>query len=560
MNGTDAADLLMRHSFEEKLRKYEESCGTSNNILTATRILDILEQMSSMNDFSLEEKYEKYVVADKTCLIFKRNTILDPAILILPREEYFDTLNFIHESCNHGGCKKMIEIFRHKYYIPIKAVEIFIDVCPTCGPTNSVASSIKKLHSIEGFNIKGEVDIIDFQQCPDEDYRWLLKYQDHGTHFLSLRPLRTNEPKEIATELSKIFLTFGPPYILCSEVHEKEFIVKILKELKFQWPDCVAVGSIDNVHRTGQNLESNKSIVNRLQAWMRTNNSNKWSLGCYFIQFQKNASFNYTISQSPYRYVFCRDLTAGQDGTVFSSRILITGREFTPLRMRKEKKRESNTLIALKPTECTNTVNPFETTIDNHIIKSDVETTEREQFEKAQNPNEYISIKSTEFILPFENSESPQASHNEMNISENKPTFLYTPNEMDGYIDFQSDSNIQILAVEIESEEEIMSETKDCVVCYATCEDKMKKCHICKNNIHLSCGIRIMRKLTCFRCKEVQEKSDKEYYKKRVANKVTEIKSTKKVYSPANDAKGPREPGRDQGFLNTFINFVTDCS
>ena len=68
----------------------------------------------------------------------------------------------------------------------------------------------------DGFNVRGQVGVIDFQSTADGEFKWLMNYQDHGTKFLHLRLLPCKEATafvttETAAELSKIFLTQGAP-------------------------------------------------------------------------------------------------------------------------------------------------------------------------------------------------------------------------------------------------------------------------------------------------------------------------------------------------------------
>lgn len=90
------------------------------------------------------------------------------------------------------------------------------------------------------FNVRGQVDLIDFQSCADGKYKWLLYYQDYSTKFLYSRPLQTKRAAEVAFELLKIFLEQGAPVILQSD-NGREFTAEIIKELILLWPECKIV-------------------------------------------------------------------------------------------------------------------------------------------------------------------------------------------------------------------------------------------------------------------------------------------------------------------------------
>ena len=61
------------------------------------------------------------------------------------------------------------------------------------------------------------MDLIDFQTCPDGEFKWLLVYQDHFTKFEQLRPLKSKSASEVAYALLDIFSIFGVPVILQSD-------------------------------------------------------------------------------------------------------------------------------------------------------------------------------------------------------------------------------------------------------------------------------------------------------------------------------------------------------
>lgn len=67
------------------------------------------------------------------------------------------------------------------------------------------------------FNVRGQVDLVDFQSAPDGEYKWLMNYQDHVTKILHLRPLKTKRALDAAIELLEIFLDFGDPCLLQSD-------------------------------------------------------------------------------------------------------------------------------------------------------------------------------------------------------------------------------------------------------------------------------------------------------------------------------------------------------
>ncbi|XP_049702878.2 KRAB-A domain-containing protein 2-like [Helicoverpa armigera] len=269
-------------------------------------------------DYYWISKYDIMTVKNEDYLIFKNKSSDFPTVRVIARNEYFDTLEDIHKACGHGGRDKMLHAIKSKYYIPRKAIEIFLALCPTCETKKVLPKKVTVTKPIASgyFNIRGQVELMDFQSCPDGEYKWLLNYQDNATQFVSLRPLTTDNAQEVAMELMKIFMIFGPPYILQSD-KRREFTTEIIAKITSMWPECKIVNRSPSHPQTQNSVEkNNQDIETMLRTWMKDNNSTNWSIGCHHVQYERNASLNHIIGKSPYKALFGRDPKAGLSGTV----------------------------------------------------------------------------------------------------------------------------------------------------------------------------------------------------------------------------------------------------
>lgn len=267
-------------------------------------------QRRTSMDYYWMNKYDIMKTENEDVLIFKRHYLNALPVRILPREQYYDVLLNIHAQCGHGGRDKVLSSLKNRYYIPKKAVEIFMSLCPTCESKKNAQRKeniVTKPIVARGFNLRGQVDIIDFRSCPDGEFEWLLMYRDNTTEFVNLRPLKTKRAVEVASELMKIFLIFGPPSILQSD-NGQEFDANVIKELVAMWPNCKIVHEDSRRPQTQGNFESsNQDIENMLQAWMNENQSTNWSMGCFFVQYLKNSSTHQKMGGSPYKALFGRE-------------------------------------------------------------------------------------------------------------------------------------------------------------------------------------------------------------------------------------------------------------
>ncbi|XP_060800680.1 KRAB-A domain-containing protein 2-like [Amyelois transitella] len=307
----ECKDSEFKAKFNEQLISfYESQTVTPKKPWTMERILEVIQHVKD-NKAAIQlgkrrtsmqyywgSKYDVSNSDDAEYLIMKKKDSDDPIVRVIPIEQYFDLINQFHIELNHCGRDKICQVIKNKYYVQKKAIEIYIALCPVCELKRSNQKNNAKLRAAS-FNNSGQLELIDLQSMPDGEYHWLLKYQDCTTKFLYLRPLRTNEITEIASELVKIFLTSGSPGILISTNEQ------ILNEVKIIWPDC-NIKHENPIHscRDLDNLEiNNTDITSMLQTWIN-NNSTNWSLGCHFIQYKINTSTHSSEEKSPYNAVF----------------------------------------------------------------------------------------------------------------------------------------------------------------------------------------------------------------------------------------------------------------
>ena len=78
------------------------------------------------------------------------------------------------------------------------------------------------------------------QSQADGEFKWIMHYQDNLPKFSYLRALSSKRAVEVARKLLKILLLQGTPLILQPD-NGKEFVAKIIHELKVLWPKCKLV-------------------------------------------------------------------------------------------------------------------------------------------------------------------------------------------------------------------------------------------------------------------------------------------------------------------------------
>jgi hypothetical protein len=100
--------------------------------------------------------------------------------------------------------------------VPRELCKMFTDCCPQCIRVLQGRKPVAGIKNIvtEGFGVRGQVDLIDFQSMPDGEFKFLLNYIDHGIKKLTSVPLVAKRASSVAVALLGIFTEQGPPSIL----------------------------------------------------------------------------------------------------------------------------------------------------------------------------------------------------------------------------------------------------------------------------------------------------------------------------------------------------------
>jgi hypothetical protein len=83
------------------------------------------------------------------------------------------------------------------------------------------------------------------------------------------------------------------------------FLGEVIAELKLLWPDCRMVrGSLRHSESKSGVERVNRTVQQKLGAWMRDNCTVRWSVGCKIIQWQYNTQCHSTLRDILYKLAF----------------------------------------------------------------------------------------------------------------------------------------------------------------------------------------------------------------------------------------------------------------
>ncbi len=303
--------------------KYNKLCDFCERIITASVDCAELVREGFTQAYKWEKKFDVFSVGDSRILVHKpKEGAYDIAALPQPcyLERVFSDLHTIHyvDHCKGHTFYKRANV-KHGN-VPREITKLFSDVCPHCISLSSRKKPVAGIRNIitAGLGQRGQVDLIDFQSMPDGIFKFLLNYIDHGIKYLISIPIVAKRASCIAHALLTIFTLIGPPKILqsdnggefaqsamdyrskCLYLNDQE-IDMVISEVSILWTECKLVrGSPRHSESNGGVERVNQTVQRKLGAWMMTNQSTNWAIGCKIVQWRYNTQYHSTIKTTPY--------------------------------------------------------------------------------------------------------------------------------------------------------------------------------------------------------------------------------------------------------------------
>lgn len=168
----------------------------------------------------------------------------DPIQYYVAIEDMYPLIKTAYIGVGHGGIHKTNKELKRQFAnISREAIRILgsnYEQCILKRKRSEISKLVVQPILSADFNYRGQVDSVDFQSVPDNEYKWIMHYQDHFTTFRDLRPLTSKRAAEVAYNLLDIFPLLGAPQILQSD-NGREFTVNIISELRSLWQELVIV-------------------------------------------------------------------------------------------------------------------------------------------------------------------------------------------------------------------------------------------------------------------------------------------------------------------------------
>lgn len=216
----------------------------------------------------------------------KNNKVLE----VLDSEESFNVFVDFHlrdKHCRGKGFCRMYNVLNNFFDFSNVFLESFLTSCNVCFKVSNINKENKTTDEhVKGDTFNGLVHIIvlDISSCiaTIHEYKYLLVYRETVSGYVLLRPLTELDEGEVASELYKIFVDFGPPEtIQTTHIDFLKEVLILLKRSPIKYKTIVSDEILD-----GGDLKC--KIVDYINKWTECSSCSDWPLTCYAIQFSMN--------------------------------------------------------------------------------------------------------------------------------------------------------------------------------------------------------------------------------------------------------------------------------
>ncbi|XP_027205165.2 KRAB-A domain-containing protein 2-like [Dermatophagoides pteronyssinus] len=313
----NSAKQIHRDHFDQELKILLEQ-KTKSNLFTKEHHDDLIRdyivankkpmKLRTLHENRLLNTYD-IIRLDGTKRLIKHDS-QDRTRIFVHSAELFPILDKAHHELNHAGVRKIFDHLRTKYLnITMESITLYNRTCDFCNTKKQLKEMNTKQFS------KWMIRIIDMNSIKiDNDYRYILQYQDIRTKFSIFKPLKMNTAEQIARKLWKIFGCFGAPQILAYYDGRQEFVENVKEKLK-EFNDDLKI--ITGKKEPITNIESENEIKKLLISLCKNQKTDSWSKVIPELQFLMNTTVDdIDGSMTPFEHFFGYEPNFGLEFTL----------------------------------------------------------------------------------------------------------------------------------------------------------------------------------------------------------------------------------------------------
>lgn len=339
----DDNSIVSRHMFYDLFYKMLQEKRQDNNffftneryesVVREVKIAKAKKSGKQVRDYRRIKRFDVIKVRDEERLVVPHSCSEEIGLKTIQYyvkiDEIYDILHETHLRTGHGGRTRMVKELQTNYKnITYEIITLYLRLCKRCQISknkghNYSQKPFKQPHQ-NTVEIASDprpiskcsvVHFIDFRHQPDQEYHFVLVYEDELTKFVQIRQLKSVTSDEISRSLLEIMLLFGVPRVLrfTPEIITRETVIGVISNLCNTWHNLIVIYDKSNGDHDNNRLnETSGTVFDLHQAilnWMEENSSGCWSKGIHFVQYFRNiqSSQSQTFDErSPFENMFGR--------------------------------------------------------------------------------------------------------------------------------------------------------------------------------------------------------------------------------------------------------------
>lgn len=171
-------ELVEKSDFIANLKGVEKKCNRAmwlrKDWERAVQIFQEIEdgKKKEPHHYYFQQHYEILKISDEVHVCVKRKNQHEKFIYIIPLENCYEYVLEAHIKSGHGGRDRAYFYSCDKWKIPKSAFKLFASMCKSCNLKKGKVQKgvVVKSITTDGFNVRCQMDLVDFQSCPDGDY------------------------------------------------------------------------------------------------------------------------------------------------------------------------------------------------------------------------------------------------------------------------------------------------------------------------------------------------------------------------------------------------------
>ena len=180
---------IQKEKFDQKIKEMRALQGRNVTMFTNVEYEHFIEKLKEFklpgykmtpNDFHLLKRFE-IIQVEKNGEIFERLVKPNTRLRFMTYDGLFDAIKEVHEEGLKHGCRDLLNKKLQQMYanITVKQMQAFVECCEVCQVKKGRMKKgvVVKPIVTSDVNRRCQIDCIDMQSNPDNEFRYIMVYQ-----------------------------------------------------------------------------------------------------------------------------------------------------------------------------------------------------------------------------------------------------------------------------------------------------------------------------------------------------------------------------------------------